>query len=204
MSKQWMFTGVICGVFLWELITRSLCFTGVYMQADAFTPVNKVLSDPAVFLFAPLRHTSNTGCIIRELLEVTVHGVVGEVWFVEGEKEGREHCTLRGPHGTYNTQSLSLTYCGLLVRKSVVHVAWCWSTPGPSGLPLCQLYCIKSTGEVKNMTLTVRLVFSRFVSVLCSRWMTKMVSKLKVGQRHAHLTDVPENNTLHGFHQVRS
>ena len=55
------------------------------MQVVEFTLINKVVDGPSIFLFIPLRHTSNNGCIIRKLLEVTVHCVVTEC--VEGEKE---------------------------------------------------------------------------------------------------------------------
>lgn len=37
---------------------------------------------------------------------------------------------------TSDTQSWSLTYCGLLVRYSMVHAVRCSSTPAPSSFPL--------------------------------------------------------------------
>ena len=63
------------------------------MQVVAFTPVNKVVNEPPVFLFVPPGHTSNGGCVIDELLEVTVQDVVTEVQIVAAEKETKEHCT---------------------------------------------------------------------------------------------------------------
>ena len=97
MSKPWMFTGVICGVPLWKFITTSFVFLVFYIQMVVFKPIRIIGDDLPIFLFVPLRHKTNSGFIARERLEMTIHSVVLEVRCVEVEKEGKEHCTLRGP-----------------------------------------------------------------------------------------------------------
>ena len=73
-----MFIGVICGVFLWKMITNSFIFL-LFMQAAAFTPVNKVYEETAVFLLF--------SAIGGSLQNETVFRVIENVIWNKGEEQ---------------------------------------------------------------------------------------------------------------------
>ena len=84
------------GCFPPEVNDHLICLAGVELKLVLLTPAENVPDDHPVFQVVPLRNTTNNGCVVRELLDVAVGGVVCEVRGVEGEKEGGEHHTLRG------------------------------------------------------------------------------------------------------------
>lgn len=143
----------------WCAVSSSgfVCFTGVYMPVAAFTPVG---DDPLYSSLFSLVTDPTKTVSAENFWRWQVHNVMCEVWCVEGENEGRDQNTLRVPvlNSTISeTQSLSLKYCGLLVRKSIVHAARCWSSPSPSRFPL-SVGCIvlKALEKAKHMKLTVQ------------------------------------------------
>ena len=61
-----------------EIDHHLLCLAGIDAQVVQFAPGNKADDDLPILQIIPLCHTCNDGCIVGELLEVTVVSVIAE------------------------------------------------------------------------------------------------------------------------------
>lgn len=88
-----------------EVDHHLFCLTDVYPVVVPTAPFDKVGDDNPVFQFVPFLYTSNKACVNGELLEVTVVGVVSNVYNVKRKREGSP-CTV----GYHNRHSVTKSH----------------------------------------------------------------------------------------------